>query len=126
QGCNILVLLDNSNGRGCLVHNTRGRYQDENYRYVLPIKAGTIVFSELGNLNARPNVAFSNAIELFQGSEEAKMHASTWLGAMHGIRCEQAGGVLAEYNLRFWVLDNLSFSERFFEGFKRRNQYINF
>ena len=119
-------MLDNSNGRAYLVHNTRGRYQEENYRYVLPIKAGSMVFTELRNLNTRANVAFSNTIELFQGSEEAKIHASAWLGAMQGVRCGQAGGVLAEYNLRFWVQDNLEFSERFFQGFKRRNQYINF
>uniref|UniRef100_A0A7M5V6T5 Uncharacterized protein n=1 Tax=Clytia hemisphaerica TaxID=252671 RepID=A0A7M5V6T5_9CNID len=100
--CNILIALDGSCGRGYLFHNTNGRFQEEDYMFVSPIKSGTMVFTDIRDLNVRPNVAMSNTLELFQGNDDQATQAIRWLRHFRGVQCQKAGALLSEYNLRFW------------------------
>lgn len=53
--------------------------------------------------NIRPNIATSDALELFQGDERASEdHSLAWLRSKRGMACNKTGGFIAEYNLRFF------------------------
>ena len=111
----MLILKQNNQNYGFLLHNTNRRYQDINNNYFLPIKEGTLLFTTDADVKVVPNVATTDTMDLYQGNNEPEKHAITWLKSKRGIKCQQAGAYLAEYNLRFYNSDvNVAFCERFY------------
>ena len=84
---------------------------------------GSMVFSA-ENYNLLPNIAVSNAIELYQGDQLPEEHYKQWIKKKKGIRCDKAGAYLSEYNLRFFIDEDNDFGECFLDAMAYNYQHV--
>ena len=74
------------------------------------------------NYNIGINIAFSGAVELYQGNFAPDEQAKQWLKSKRGIPCRKAGAFIAEYNLRFRNNDDGSFGDCFLRALASQYQ----
>ncbi|XP_066925006.1 uncharacterized protein [Clytia hemisphaerica] len=116
ETCNVLLLVEKREDIGYLIHNKCSTYEHSS---PLPIKPGTLVFCEK-DVILRTGCMRNRNLHDYQGSniEISTYHALSWMKKKKGIRCEQAGGFVNEYNFRFFIKSEEIIQDRMIKVFK--------